>query len=140
MFKVLHKIVSKVKKNSSLVLEGLVFATILIYVSSGLRVIDPRYSDWLSFGDGTAEIAWEFFRRQPLFQYPLGLNPKYGLEVSSTAAFDGQIPIMSFILHPFANLFPGRFQYFGIFIFLTFVLNYFFANKIFQHLLHYPIF
>jgi hypothetical protein len=134
MFKVLHKIVSKVKKNSSLVLEGLVFATILIYVSSGLRVIDPRYSDWLSFGDGTAEIAWEFFRRQPLFQYPLGLNPKYGLEVSSTAAFDGQIPIMSFILHPFANLFPGRFQYFGIFIFLTFVLNYFFANKIFQHL------
>ena len=107
MFKVLHKIVSKVKKNSSLVLEGLVFATILIYVSSGLRVIDPRYSDWLSFGDGTAEIAWEFFRRQPLFQYPLGLNPKYGLEVSSTAAFDGQIPIMSFILHASNKVFQS---------------------------------
>lgn len=132
MFIVSEKIVSNVKKNYSLILEGLVFATILIYVSSGLRVIDPRYSDWLSFGDGTAEIAWEFFRRQPLFQYPLGLNSKYGLEISSTAAFDGQIPIMSFILHPFANLLPGRFQYFGIFIFLTFVLNYFFANKIFQ--------
>jgi hypothetical protein len=134
VYKTSKELVSKRVKNYSPVFESFIFSTVLIYVSSGLRVINPKYSDWLSFGDGTAEISWEFFRNQPLFQFPLGLNPQYGLEVSSTAAFDGQIPIMSFVLHPFANLLPGRFQYYGLFIFFTFALNYYFAKKIFQYL------
>ena len=134
MFKISYKVISSIKNNSSSVIESLIFSTALIYVSSGLRIISPRYSDWLSFGDGTGEISWEFFRKQPIIQFPLGLNPQYGLEVSSTAAFDGQIPIMSFVLHPFTNLLPARFQYYGLFIFLTFALNFYFAKRIFQYL------
>jgi hypothetical protein len=113
------------------IIEGFIFSIILIYITSSLRILSPRNVDWLSFGDGTAEISWEFFRKQPLFQFPLGLNPSYGLEVSSTVAFDGQIPIMSFFFHPFSDLLTERFQYFGIFILLTFALNYYFAKKIF---------
>ena len=86
------------------IIEGFIFSIILIYITSSLRILSPRNVDWLSFGDGTAEISWEFFRKQPLFQFPLGLNPSYGLEVSSTVAFDGQIPIMSFFFHPFSDL------------------------------------
>ena len=134
MYKISQNIITRLKSNSSSIFGSLVFSTILIYISSGLRVINPKYFDWLSFGDGTAEISWEFFRNQPLFQFPLGLNPQYGLEVSSTAAFDGQIPIMSFVLHPFENLLPERFQYYGLFIFFTFALNYYFAIRIFQYL------
>lgn len=134
MYKISKDLISKLRSNYWSVLESLTFSIIVIYFSAGLRVINPKYSDWLSFGDGTAEISWEFFRKQPLLQFPLGLNPKYGLEVSSTAAFDGQIPLMSFVLHPFTNLIPGRFQYFGIFIFLTFALNFYLAKKIFQYL------
>ncbi len=110
------------------------FSIILIFITSSFRVINPKNVDWLSFGDGTAEISWEFFRKQPLFQFPLGLNPRYGLEVSSTAAFDGQIPIMSFIFHPIESLLPERFQYYGLFVLLTFALNYYFAKKIFLFL------
>lgn len=120
--------------NIFIVLEGFVFSIMLLLISSGLKIISPKNNDWLSFGDGTAEISWEFFRQQPLFQYPLGLNPQYGLEISSTAAFDGQIPIMSFVLHPFENLLPERFQYYGLFVFFTFALNYYFARRIFQYL------
>ena len=134
MYKISQNIITRLKSNSSSIFGSLVFSTILIYISSGLRVINPKYFDWLSFGDGTAEISWEFFRNQPLFQFPLGLNPQYGLEVSSTAAFDGQIPIMSFVLHPFENLLPERFQYYGLFVFFTFALNYYFARRIFQYL------
>jgi hypothetical protein len=134
MYKISQNIITRLTSNSSSIFGSLVFSTILIYISSGLRVINPKYFDWLSFGDGTAEISWEFFRNQPLFQFPLGLNPQYGLEVSSTAAFDGQIPIMSFVLHPFENLLPERFQYYGLFIYFTFALNYYFARRIFQYL------
>ena len=101
---------------------------------SGVKIINPRNVDWLSVGDGTAEISWEFFRRQPVFQFPLGLNPNYGLEISSTVALDGQIPLLSFIFHPIANILPERFQYIGIFMLINFALNFYVAKRIFLFL------
>jgi hypothetical protein len=106
----------------------------LIWVTSGFGLIDPRKNGWLSDGDGTSEISWEFFRRTPLIQFPLGVNPDYGLEISSSVALDGQIPLLSLLLHPFSNFLPERFQYFGLFLIITFALNYMVAKKIFLHL------
>ena len=106
----------------------------LIWVTSGFRLIDPRKNGWLSDGDGTSEISWEFFRRTPIIQFPLGVNPDYGLEISSSVALDGQIPLLSLLLHPFSNFLPERFQYFGLFLIITFALNYMVAKKIFLHL------
>ena len=80
------------------------------------------------------EIAWEFFRNQPLLQFPLGLNPKYGLEISSTMAFDGQIPLFSLIFHPFQSFLPTRFQYVGIYLLICFALNYYSSKLIFREL------
>ena len=111
-----------------------IFSLITIFVISGLRIINPRNTGWLVIGDGEMEIAWEFFRYQPIFQIPFGLNPKYGLETSTTIAFDTQIPIMSLILHPLSPLLGERFQYIGIFLLFTFALNFYFASKIFQYL------
>jgi hypothetical protein len=113
-------------------IQGLIFSIGTIFITSGIRIIDPRYIDWLSVGDGTAEISWEFFRKQPLFQLPIGINPSYGLEISSTFALDGQIPLFSLIFHPLSSILPERFQYLGIFIMATFALNYIFAKRIFN--------
>ncbi len=114
--------------------EGLAFSTVLMWFTSGLKVIDPRTTGWLSIGDATAEIAWEFFRRTPFLKFPLGVNPDYGLEISSTVALDGQIPLFSLLIRPFSSFLPERFQYLGLFLFITFLLNYYFAKKIFIHL------
>ncbi len=112
----------------------MIFSTILLFVTSGLKIINPKNIGWLSFGDGTMEISWEFFRKQPVLQFPIGINPNYGLEVSSTLAFDGQLPIMSLLLHPLSPILPERFQYVGIYLLITFALNYYFAKKIFLEL------
>ena len=116
------------------IIEGMIFSTVLLFVTTGLKIVNPKNVGWLSFGDGTMEISWEFFRKQPVFQFPIGLNPNYGLEVSSTLALDGQIPIMSLILHPLSSILPERFQYVGIYLLITFALNYYFAKKIFIEL------
>ena len=110
--------------------EGLFFSLILLWFSTGLEIILPSTIGWLESGDGTAEISWEFFRSQPLLQFPLGLNPSYGLEISSTIAFDGQIPILSLLFHPLNLLLPVRFQYLGLFLFICFILNYVVAKRI----------
>jgi len=127
---------TKIVKNNKIyalnnIIESSIFSIVSLIVISGIKIIDPRYTNWLSVGDGTAEISWEFFRKQPLFQFPLGLNPNYGLEISNTFALDGQISLLSLLFHPISNLLPERFQYIGFFIFFTFALNYFFAKRIF---------
>jgi hypothetical protein len=119
-------------RNTISLVESFMYALFLLMLTSGLKIINPKNTSWLSFGDGTSEIAWEFFRQQPILQFPLGLNPRYGLEISSTIAFDGQIPLMSLLLHPIGPILPERFQYFGLFIFLTFALNFAFAKRIFN--------
>ena len=111
-----------------------IFSVTTIFVISGLRIIHPKNTGWLVKGDGEMEIAWDFFRSQPIFQIPFGLNPKYGLEISTTVAFDTQIPIMSLLLHPLSPVLGERFQYIGIFLLFTFALNFYFASKIFQYL------
>jgi hypothetical protein len=116
------------------IVEGMLLSIILLFVTSGLKIINPKNVGWLSFGDGTSEISWEFFRKQPLIQFPIGLNPNYGLEVSSTLAFDGQLPLMSLFFHPLSSVLPERFQYLGIYLLMTFALNYYFAKKIFLEL------
>jgi hypothetical protein len=114
--------------------EGFLYSLLLIWITTGFGIINPRKTGWLSDGDGTSEIGWEFFRRTPLIQFPLGVNPDYGLEISSSVALDGQIPLFSLFLHPFSFLLPERFQYFGIFLVITFALNFYFARKIFVQL------
>jgi hypothetical protein len=116
------------------ILQSFVFSVLTLILIAGIKVINPRNVGWLSVGDGTGEISWEFFRKQPIFQFPFGLNPKYGLEISSTAVLDGQIPLFSFIFHPISNLLPERFQYIGIFMLINFALNFYFAKRIFLFL------
>lgn len=124
-----------IKSNSVLYFFcGLIFSLTTIFITASFKILNPTYTGWLTQGDGVAEISWEFFRHQPIFQFPLGLNPKYGLEISSTIAFDGQIPLMSLIFHPFSSILPDRFQYVGIFLLISFTLNYYFAAKIFSFL------
>jgi hypothetical protein len=127
----------KIKANQNNIhylISSFIFSLATIFVVSGLRIINPRNTGWLFIDDGEMEIAWEFFRYQPIFQIPFGLNPKYGLENSLTIAFDGQIPIMSLILHPLSPALGERFQYAGIFLLFTFALNFYFASKIFRYL------
>lgn len=97
-------------KDLIFILNGFFSALIVLLITANLKIINPTNTDWLQAGDGIAEISWEFFRRQPLFQFPLGLNPNYGLEISSTMAFDGQIPIMSLFFIQFLFYFQIDFN------------------------------
>lgn len=98
-----------------------------------MKIINPKNASWLQAGDGTAEISWEFYRRQNLLQFPIGKNPNYGLEISNSIAFDGAIPLLSLIFRPISFILFERFQYFGFFVFISFALNYVFAKKIFKY-------
>lgn len=108
---------------------------IFIYATGG-RILNPKTRDWLMIGDSaTHYLGWEFFRHTSLLQWPLGLNPKLGLDISSSIAFTDSIPLAAFIFKPFNFLLPETFQYLGLWILVCFILQAHFAARLLSHFL-----
>jgi hypothetical protein len=109
--------------------------SIFVYVTGG-RILNPTSRDWLMIGDSaTHYMGWEFFRHTGLLQWPLGLNPKNGLDISSSIAFTDSIPLAAFVIKPFNSLLPATFQYLGLWILICFVLQTYLAVRLLGHFL-----
>jgi len=94
------------------------------YMVVGPFALDPRNIAWL--GDGydpsSHYLGWEFFR-QSQWMLPLGLNPDYGLGMSSSIVLADCIPLMALILKPMNLLLPQPFQYLGIWVLISLILQ-----------------
>jgi hypothetical protein len=90
----------------------------------GPFALDPQNIAWLASSDDIAQhyLGSVFFRYSP-WTLPLGLNPNFGLEISSSIVFSDSIPIMAFLLKLLNPFLPEPFQYFGIWILLCFILQ-----------------
>jgi hypothetical protein len=97
----------------------------------GPQVLDVTNMLWLaSTGDSfTHYLGWEFFRRTP-WMWPLGLNPDYGLQFSSSIIFSDSVPLLAIVLKLFSGLMPPVFQYTGWWILACFMLQAWFAARL----------
>lgn len=115
-----------IRKWSVLIPISLGIISFLLVLSPS--VLDPRNIAWLAGGGDTTQhyLGWVFYRYGP-WTMPLGLNPQFGLEISSSIVFSDSIPLMAFLLKPFSLWLPEPFQYLGIWMLLCFVLQAYFA-------------
>lgn len=96
----------------------------------GPRALNPINIAWLGEGDpATHYLGWLFYRNAP-WEFPLGLNPSYGLELANSILYSDSNPLMAFLFKPFNALLPKTFQYFGIWLLLCFILQAFFGWKL----------
>lgn len=54
---------------------------------------------------------------------PVGMNPSYGLDLSSSIVFTDSIPLLAFIFKPMSFVLPKTFQYLGIWTLTCFILQ-----------------
>ena len=95
--------------------------------------LDPFSVDWV-WGSGDFEqhfIGWQFFLREPLFQFPLAKLNLYGDGIAQSIVFTDSIPIVAIPLKILAGQAAGSFQYFGLFVL---------SSLVFQALLSYSYF
>jgi hypothetical protein len=110
----------------------LIGSIVFVYVTGG-SVVLPWNRSWLMFGDSAQHyLGWEFFRQTPILNWPIGANYPFGMEVSSSIVFSDSIPIAAFIAKLFNPLLPVVFQYLGFWILACFVMQAFFAIKVFR--------
>lgn len=96
----------------------------------GPRVLNPMNIAWLEVGDpATNYLGWLFFRNSP-WTFPIGLNPRYGLELSSSILYSDSNVLLALLFKPFSSLLPTPFQYFGIWLLVCFCLQAWFSWKL----------
>lgn len=112
------------KADRGLWLAALGGALAFLAITHG-AILDPRATGWLLSHPDTATtfLGWQFFRQAPLLQFPFGANPAYGLEIATSVVFSDSIPLAAFLFKPLSGVLPAQFQYFGLWLALSFVLQ-----------------
>ncbi len=111
------------------ILVAALLASLLILGIAPLRVGNIN---WLFVSNPdplTHYLGWAFYR-QSEWTLPIGLNPSYGLEISSSIVFSDSIPLFAIFFKLFESLLPETFQYFGIWYLFCIVLQGWFGWKI----------
>lgn len=111
------------------ILAAALLASLLILGIAPLRVGNIN---WLFVSNPdplTHYLGWAFYR-QSEWTLPVGLNPSYGLEISSSIVFSDSIPLFAIFFKLFESLLPETFQYFGIWYLFCIVLQGWFGWKI----------
>lgn len=101
----------------------LVVGVLAMALVMGGKVIAPSNIAWLQEGDSAQHyLGWVFYRASE-WTLPLGLNPAFGMKLSSSIVFSDSIPLLAIPFKLFADYLPQDFQYFGLWIWLCFVLQ-----------------
>lgn len=99
---------------------------ILFVALGGLSVLLPSSIGWLMRGlldPPSHQLGWEFFRETPFLQFPLGANPRYGMEMGSSIVFSDSLPLFALPFKLLGPLLPDTFQYFGLWVFTCMLLQ-----------------
>jgi hypothetical protein len=104
-------------------------AFVLLLVTGG-TIIVPTNIAWLERMDpAQGYLGWEFFRKSA-WSLPIGLNPNYGLEISTSILFSDSLPLFAFLFKLVARWLPTPFQYAGLWLLCCFLLQAWFGWKI----------
>jgi hypothetical protein len=105
------------------VLSVIILGLISFFLVVDPNVLIPTNIAWLTGGDPAASyLGWSFFRNSG-WAWPLGLNPNYGLEISSAIIYSDSNPLLALAFKPFSVFLPKPFQYFGLWLLACFVLQ-----------------
>ncbi|MDR3470286.1 MAG: DUF6311 domain-containing protein [Devosia sp.] len=99
------------------------FGVIAYFVWAGWSFLDPQNVSWLRTGDRAMHaLGWWFYRFTP-WGLPIGINPRNGLEISSSVALSDSLPLFAIPFKLMSPMLPTMFQYWGLWFLASMVLQ-----------------
>jgi hypothetical protein len=96
---------------------------VAFFVWAGWTYLDPQNVSWVRTGDRAMHtLGWWFFRVSP-WGFPPGINPRNGLEISSSIALSDSLPLFAIPFKLLSPLLPTVFQYWGIWFLTCMILQ-----------------
>jgi len=113
-----------VQKRDLSFLYPILLGAITFFVVVGFEPLNPINAGWiLGRLDPTQHyLGWLFYRNSE-WTFPIGLNPLFGQDLSSSIVYSDSIPLLAIPFKILGPLLPERFHYFGIWLFTCFLLQ-----------------
>jgi hypothetical protein len=89
------------------------------------ELLNPFYDAWLLIVDpdiAQAYIGWAMYRVAD-WSYPIGLAVNYAHPIGVAVTYTDSIPLFAIVFKIFRNFLPDTFQYFGLWIGMSFILQ-----------------
>ena len=120
-----------IQKRELSFLYPLLLGAITFFIVVGFEPLNPVNAGWiLGRLDPTQHyLGWLFYRNSE-WTFPIGLNPLFGQDLSSSIVYSDSIPLLAIPFKLLGPLLPERFHYFGIWLFACFLLQAWLAWKI----------
>jgi len=120
-----------IQKRDLSFLYPLLLAAIAFFIVVGFEPLNPVNAGWiLGRLDPTQHyLGWLFYRNSE-WTFPIGLNPLFGQDLSSSIVYSDSIPLLAIPFKLLGPILPERFHYFGLWIFTCFLLQAWLAWKI----------
>ena len=109
--------VMPVQKRDPSFLYPLLLGAIAFFIVVGFEPLNPVNAGWiLGRLDPTQHyLGWLFYRNSE-WTFPIGLNPLFGQDLSSSIVYSDSIPLLAIPFKLLGPLLPERFHYFGIWL------------------------
>jgi hypothetical protein len=102
---------------------ALILGIAAFFLVVGPNLLDPSNIGWIRGADPEQQYIGWFYFRNSLWTFPIGLSPDFGLTLASSIVYTDSTPLMALILKPFNAWLPETFQYFGIWVLISFILQ-----------------
>ena len=108
---------------------------LFLVITQGMNNISPLSIKWIHTADqfnrdpSLYQTAWYFFLND-IWRFPLGSNPNYGEQISSSIVISDTIPLLSLFFKSLKTFIPENFQYFSFWFFVCFYFQLLFSFKI----------
>lgn len=123
--KTIQKIQKSLWNNKEIWICALLGALTFVLIYGG-HILNPCYTDWLltsEDGDLTQHyLGWKFYRHSK-WSFPFGMIDTMAYPNRTSIIFTDSIPLFAFIFKIFRFMLPVRFQYFGWFGLMCFMLQ-----------------
>ena len=112
--------------------------SLIFILTTGGKIISPYFTYWISEISSEIQVpwfVWLYFQNTAMLQFPLFAAPGYGIEIlgqmdSTTIPMNDAIPLFAILFKMLRSIFTDTIQYFGLWIYCSFLLQFFFAKKI----------
>lgn len=100
------------------------FGAFAFLMVAGLAPLDVTNVAWIYRQNDVASAytGWTFFREAPWAE-KIALNPTYGMDFSGSIIFSDAVPVLAIFFKALGPILPETFQYFGLWVFISFVLQ-----------------
>jgi Family of unknown function (DUF6311) len=107
---------------------GLLYALLMM----GPGPLNPRNLGWMVGDPAEYYTAWELFRQDPHWHWPLTYTNRVGYPMGENVALMDPVALYVVLLKPLSPLLPEPFQFFGLEVAAICALLFFFAMRLFR--------